>query len=625
MVRAKVTLLFCFAASICTAETFDIITRPTPPAGINVVIRIDRPNPQHPSTEYPQITFQPGDTITVHAGGCVQSGGHGSTWHRYVNPSGGDADHLYHGLITLPFATGVLERIQKYWNQSVHIADNADPARLHLQLGFEDGSNDYGDNGYTSHDDGPNNQCAGSDGGPAWVELYIVHHGAVIHPPATLSWDVAITDYDDNGIPLNPNWQSNVNQKQFPNPATCKWPWQSTGSPACTTGITNTDFDSSYGFSFYNPLSMLRCASCSVCQSFSANYGFGGHANWMAATYTGNVFWEEKSDPGADDEYSVNLRTPSAAGSAAGRPDGIHVEFDTDETIDILTDQLNIPWWKLLRTAVDGGDDQAHALLDNKFMIVTGLMGVDFAHTPGPESHPAWSLAIHANEDFNDDTWAFYVRNWGDEGYCSEDQHYISYLDNQYTFRFQWPAGATSGVVTSSNIAAVLTSGVNAEQTQITFVPSERAVLVTVLNVSDPLVHAIVGGEIHIAWSGTPTLARRVLQPVPSRSPSDPGEHLMPTALARMTPAQRAIYDANAPKKSSPAGTVSKLSLQVVAPTISRRSAGRHPVVRAVRDEALVSRRNAQIEAIKKAYGGTLPRTGANKVIRPPVRPRVKE
>jgi hypothetical protein len=611
MVQAKVALLLCCAAALpCTAETFDIITRPAPPPGTDLVIRIDRPNPQHPSTEYPQITFQPGDTVTIHAGGCVQSGGSGPTWHRYVNPNGGDADHLYHGLITVPFATGVLERIQKYWNQSVHIADSADPVRLHLQLGFEDGPNDYSDNGYTRHDNGPNNQCAGADGGPAWVELDVVHHGIVTHPPATLGWDIVITDYDDNGIPLNPDWQSNVAQKQFPNPATCMWPWQHAGLPACTTGITDTDFDSSYGFSSWSPVSMLRCASCSVCQTWSANYGFGGHANWMAATHSGIVSWEEKSDPGADDEYSVNLVTPHAASSTAGRPDGIHVEFDTDETVDVLTDQLNLPWWKLFRTAVDGGDSQAHALLDNKFMIVTGLMGVDFAHAPpGPESHPAWSLAIHANEDFDDDTWAFYVRNWGDEGYCSEDQHYIYYLDNQYTFRFKWPAGATSGVVKSSNISAVLTSGVNAEQTQITFVPGE-AVLVTVTNISDPSVHAIVGGEIHIAWSGTPTLARQALGPVPPRSPSELGENLMPRALAKMTPAQRAIYDANAPKMTPFAGTVSKLSLRPVPPSTNRRPAGRHPVIRAVRDEALISRRNAQIDAIKKAYGGTLPTNG---------------
>jgi hypothetical protein len=606
MTRAKVALLLCFACAACSAETFDIITRPAAPQGTDAVIRIDRPNPQQHSTEYPQITFQPGDTITIHAGGCVQSGGHGNTWHRYVNPSGGDADRLYHGLITIPFATGVLERVQKYWNSSVHIADNAPVARLHLQLGFDDESGGYGDNGYYSHDDGPGNQCTGSDGGPAWVELAIVHHGRVTTPPSTLSWDIVVTQFDDNGIPLNPDWQSNVSSKQFPNPATCRWPWQGGSAPNCTTGITNTDFDSTYGFTVVNPLSMLRCASCSLCQSFSSNYGYGGHANWMPATHTGTVFWEEKSAPGKDDEYSLNLDTPNAAGATAGRSEGIHVEFDTDETVDVLTDLLNIPWWQQFRSAVDGSDNQAHSFLDNKTIIVTGLMGLDFAHSPGPESHPAWALAVHANEDFSDDTWAFFVRNWGNEGYCSEDQHYISYLDNQYTFRLPWPAGATSGVVKSSTISALLTSGVNAERTEITFVPGQ-AVLLTFLNLSDPTVHSMIGGEVHLTWSGSPVMTRRQVRKIPERTPPELGEDLMGAALTKMTPAQRTIYQANAPKISRPAGSPVKLSIQTVPPSTARLARGRHPVIRAVRDEALVSRRNAQIEAIKKAYGGTLP------------------
>jgi hypothetical protein len=81
----------------------------------------------------------------------------------------------------------------------------------------------------------------------------------------------------------------------------------------------------------------------------------------------------------------------------------------------------------------------------------------------------------------------------------------------------------------------------------------------------------------------------------------------MGSALTRMTPAQRAIYQANAPKISRPARSPVKLSVQTVPPSTIRRAPGRRPVVRAVRDEALVARRNAQIEAIRKAYGGTLP------------------
>ena len=603
MSAGKFFVALFFAGAICGAETFDIISRPVPPAGTDAVVRIDRPNPKQPSTAYPSVTFQPGDTVTIHAGGCVQSGGHGNTWHRYVNPSGGDADHLYHGLITIPFATETLARIQKYWNKPVHIADTAPAGKLHLELGFEDEKGAYGDNGYYSHDDGPGGQCHGSGGGPAWVELAIQHHGAP-PPPPTASWDLILSQFDDNGIPLNPDWQSNIAKKQFPNPAGCRWPWQSGGAPSCTTGITNTDFDASYGFSFFSVSSMLRCASCSVCQTFSANYDFGGHANWIPTTQTGSVFWEEKSSN--DDEYSLNLNTPNAAGADAGRTDGIHVEFGYDETTDVLSDDMQISWWQQFKGAIDGGDNQAHDLIDNRFMIVTGLFGLDFAHTPSPESHPAWAMAIHANEDFSDDTWAFFVRNFGNEGYCSEDQHYIAYPDNEYTFRLPWPAGATGGTIKSQ---FVRTNGSSNKQPQISFIPGQT-VLLTFSDIPDGMdKRVLIGGELHLSWGGTPAISRRALARVPARTPPERGQEVMDSAVAKMTPAQRAIYQASLPKASRAAQPLSNLTLQIVEPSqmVLRRKTNRHPVVHHVRDEALVALRNARIEAVKKAYGGTIP------------------
>jgi len=308
-VRALAIVAVCIAAASSSAfgQEFDRITHPSPSPGEDAVVRIDRPNPKSHSTDYPSVTFQPGDNVTIRAGGCVQSGGHGDTWHRYVNPSGPDTPRLYHGLITIPYATGTLDHIQRHWNQTVHVADAVPPgARIHLQLGFDDGPDDYGDNSYDDHDDGPDGQCKEPDGGPAWVELHIVHHAS--GPTNSLaSWDLELTQFDDNGIPLDPDWHSNVAKAGFPDPGACRWPWQSGSAKNCTSQITNTDYDVNAGYSFWNPIKVEECASCSFCQSFSTNEGFGGHANWTAATYTGTVSWEEKSDPGADDEYSVKI------------------------------------------------------------------------------------------------------------------------------------------------------------------------------------------------------------------------------------------------------------------------------------------------------------------------------
>src|SRR5438270_2848933 len=73
----QIASLVCLLTSVSTAESFDIITRRTVSPGVEV-IRIDKPNPTKRATDYPQITFQPGDLITIRAGGCVQSGGIGN-------------------------------------------------------------------------------------------------------------------------------------------------------------------------------------------------------------------------------------------------------------------------------------------------------------------------------------------------------------------------------------------------------------------------------------------------------------------------------------------------------------------------------------------------------------------
>lgn len=234
-------------------------------------------------------------------------------------------------------------------------------------------------------------------------------------------------------------------------------------------------------------------------------------------------------------------------------------------------------------------------------MILTGLMAVDFAHaSTGPESHPAWAMAIHANADFSDDTWAFFVRSFSDEGYCAEEEHYISYLDNEYTFRFPWPSGATSGTVQSNTV--VLTNGTSAGETRVTFLPGQ-AVLPTLLNVPGQTVpQGLEGSELHISWAGSPVLtARRLVRQPPVRTPTENVETILNSARSKMTPAQRAVYLANAPKIAR----TPKMAVRTVQPSPTRRVEERHPTISAVRNESLVSHRNAEIEAVKKAYGYT--------------------
>jgi hypothetical protein len=73
-------------ATMTNGQGFDILSIPMENF-TSITWRIDRPNVMQHQTGYPQITFKPGDSVAVDAGGCVQTGGMGSTWKRYVDPS----------------------------------------------------------------------------------------------------------------------------------------------------------------------------------------------------------------------------------------------------------------------------------------------------------------------------------------------------------------------------------------------------------------------------------------------------------------------------------------------------------------------------------------------------------
>lgn len=106
-----------------------------------------------PSTTY-AFSFLPGDHVTVDGGGCVQTGGRGLTWKRYVDPAS-DND-LYHGLITIPGATGSLERLLNVVGRQYVVGGRGGS----LVLGYQDDG--YSDNGYYAHDNGTGNQCLNS-------------------------------------------------------------------------------------------------------------------------------------------------------------------------------------------------------------------------------------------------------------------------------------------------------------------------------------------------------------------------------------------------------------------------------------------------------------------------------
>jgi hypothetical protein len=263
-------------------------------------------------------------------------------------------------------------------------------------------------------------------------------------PPPARPLDVVIgaDGLDDNGYPLNPNWQSQLAQPgSFADPTKCmptgsaqddpnNW---STGPHPCTNVHVTTN----------------RGAVC------------GPHVNWFPVTYQAeSIGFENHSsfsyeashnkDWGgfaADGDYNITLsRSDRALYTADKDPTGqLYCEFDSDETVD----HFRTTWWNNFHEAVDNEDNNFAAadavLSQNKGAIAVGLLGLDCGHDNcSVELHPIYILAIHLNHDPNHDRWVFFARNKGDEGYCSdpEENLFPPGGDNgsaQYTYKLLLP------------------------------------------------------------------------------------------------------------------------------------------------------------------------------------------
>lgn len=174
-VRAVIAVLIGLSASVTAASPAAADVGPPPPDYQGCTSRlknsfypldcwINDPVVNQPTTSY-DIRFRDGETVWVDAGGCVQTGGHGLTWKRYVDPQSDNG--LYHGMINIP---GAMAGMQQLWSV-VGRTYNVNGGGF-LMLGYQDDA--YSDNGYYGHDDGTGDQC--KNVGDAWVHLVIDHN-----------------------------------------------------------------------------------------------------------------------------------------------------------------------------------------------------------------------------------------------------------------------------------------------------------------------------------------------------------------------------------------------------------------------------------------------------------------
>ena len=497
-----------------------------------------QPNVRQPETSYESsVRFAPGDIVSVQADGCVQTGGSGSTWKRYVNPSGDETDTKYHGLMRIPTAfpagSGLI-RIENFIGrlQTVRGDPNVPVSELFMSLGYED--SDYSNNGYTAHDDGTDDQCkiAGiNDGGPAHVTIVIYRGRDVLPSPPGSRFDFDVLPnlvahkenknnkdpdqlgLDHNGLLLNPSWsweQWPANQGQSPSGSMCHdFSDRHTvaGIPTylqpyfadCTDQTDENNVDRPQG---------LNSNLCGWRKGGPfATGSFVGHVNWFPVTMTGQARWgEHLSFPLGDDDYTFNFYPdwPHNQLLLAGR-DALHVEFDSDETID----NFQSDEWKDLHKAVDGDTTVSPSKLFDGTTILTGLFGLDGEHDLKAELHPLYALATlrdfnHYEDNPSDEVWLMFARNRGDEGFCSSQLWDAGFED--YIVRLRWREGMTSVDVDRSKSHFVGSEGTSGPDYMI--VPpgsADTEGVYVIFHLGPAASSPFMEGTVHLIWKGIPT------------------------------------------------------------------------------------------------------------------------
>lgn len=497
-------------------------------------VRIDQPVVNAASFTYPSVELAESDLVTVTADGCVQTAGSGSTWKRYVNPSGsnsGPPGGYYYGTIFIkggitskgPLnADGTpiqfLTPLTEHQPAQIFIEPlEGLPAQAprFLTLGYvDDNYSDHGGNGYWGHDNGNNDQCAntslnapsGQFGGPAFVKLHIVHHAA--NPLASVppkEWDLVSPSLDANGILLNPEWGWQVTGGQIGKDGS----FDPTCLPGCTSQQPEMDtFDIS-----------TTTFKMKVAAEFGdlCNYHEGtnnGHLNWDEATYHGQVFWvTHDGGENGDDDYNMRLATPvfhaDPAGTTLGNTQNgdeinIGMEFDSDETIDNF-DQS--PFWSAFHSMVDNqGDDATGAAINGHDAVVIALMGFDEVHAQYTELHPVHVLAVRESppgaRNLGNDRWFFFARNWGDEGGCSHLQHNL--LANELTIQLPDPLGGLTGLKATMhpNPAAF------GDDSRLDFFSSSSEGTFVTFHLPDPSAQGLDFGEFELSWESDHVDAR---------------------------------------------------------------------------------------------------------------------
>ena len=514
--------------------------------------RIDRPDVSKRLTEYPQITFDRGDSVLVSASGCVNVGINKPDWRRFVDPSGNNTDRFYHGLIWIPGARIPHDPqllVTPVGTGPVPIASVAgssdDPSRAEwlivdvpektkstLRLGYEV---DYRHPLLPRADPysgmPPNTgQCKGRDDASVTV---IIKPGP---PPTDLSgrltrtlrpFDPVSATTDENGLMFSPRWYGNSGEREdgLTVETECNnfryknWFFVRDGIESSCTQQASFDVPSKL------------FTECLIAPGFGELHG---HVNWTPATFIGKLRFQDQS---ADQDFDFQLLTLTDLDRTVrfpGNKDFGKVAPILTEDSQATDEYKNALWLEFASyetTKFFYGSNSIDSFW-NKFQdptkkflalkrswdrtaIVTGLLNLDCVHDCHTELHPVYAMALRTKSEDkddsirNDDPWAIFVRTAGNEGDCSADEHYLN--RDTYTVFLPAPPGSSSEIPSVTNSGDAFHSNVKGVRWSLYRPPNassnERGVWLRFSFVpeacvalhSGQMIH--VSGLLHLDWS----------------------------------------------------------------------------------------------------------------------------
>ena len=401
--------------------------------------------------------------------------------------------------------------------------------------------------------------------------------------PMDLVWDAT----DVNGVALNPKWGLQVTDPgMLPDvPEICfvqpDGPFDST---LCSTQVLGID----------KPIGLKRL----IC-SIGATTSLPGHVNWYPGTFEGPVYWDSQSFADRDD--NVRLVPADQNALTTHNPDNIKGEFDSRET----TAHFATKFWTDFRKA---GDRGKRGLIDGKAAIISGFTSVDCEHNCVSELHPVWVLAIHVKDDPEDDEWVVFMRNWGDEGFCSSLQHEVSWPRDRFTLILPWRAGASAVDLDPATQFLASAEGVSGWWRD---VPNESINLTFAL--PPPSAGTRVHGELHLRWSG-PTLQAAARNRAGGSPPAPPAweeqggeaEALVEDLLGRLPADKRRAVERAAAPAAVTLDTV-PVELQHGAPDTEETAATAAASVTSRPDRARTVEDERRLRALLAAFHGRVP------------------